>query len=603
MDNDIKKKQSMPFLILNPEVIKYTRRYIWGTDQKALRLFFRLCNMRVYVDGFIDDELDGATIYHKKIYSMKQIPTSESILLLADAERECSVEAAACDTPVVINPAIGCSDLYIYGAGDMGRILLDYLKGKNIVVKGFIDSDAAKVNTYVSGIKVYQSDILRSLGEGTSVIAAGKYYQEIDERVYQINEKIGRYYFANPSILSDTAIYVDQYRTFDGLLFLDRGFENKKIYLRGKDYKQSCQYLELFLLLDFEDICIAKWSENTSENEEICCIEDVLLEENSYIIYCSDSIEEVELERLHKLGLKRGKDYCDIRCNVWEKKQYVFSSKSHGIQILDINLAYTREMGWDFPGIAIYGDNCEEDYKIAVLGGSTSTDGYYDFKCWPSILFEKYSGSRVTIFNAAVEGYASAQELIKLMRDIVPLKPDMVIVFDGCNDLPRDAMPSVANIFEFTYMKTIMEYINGQIGAEAGKHKIFCGIPACERAIEVWLKNIKYMHAVCEINNIKFLSFMQPLFYGKPKMHSKQDAIVHKKWDIHYGEASETIKVSMREFRKRAPEICKANDYIYDLSDILDNEEYMDSLHVFEKGNRIIADEIFKVINDVVKIC
>lgn len=29
----------------------------------------------------------------------------------------------------------------------------------------------------------------------------------------------------------------------------------------------------------------------------------------------------------------------------------------------------------------------------------------------------------------------------------------------------------------------------------------------------------------------------------------------------------------------------------------------MDSLHVFEKGNRIIADEIFKVINDVVKIC
>ena len=67
MNNDMKKKQSMPFLILNPEVIKYTRRYIWGTDQKALRLFFRLCNMRVYVDGFIDDELDGATIYHKKI--------------------------------------------------------------------------------------------------------------------------------------------------------------------------------------------------------------------------------------------------------------------------------------------------------------------------------------------------------------------------------------------------------------------------------------------------------------------------------------------------------------------------------------------------------
>lgn len=603
MNNDIKKKQSMPFLILNPEVLKYTKRYILGTDQKALRLFFRLCNMRVYVDGFVDDEVDGATIYHKKIYSMKQIPISESILLLADGERECSVEATVCDNPVVINPTIGCSNIYIYGAGDMGRKLFDYLKGKNIVIKGFIDSDATKVNTYVSGIKVYQSDILQSLGEETSVIAAGKYYQEINEKVYQINEKIGRYYFMNTSILSDTAIYVDQDRTFDGMLFLDRGFENRKIYLCGKDYKQSCQYLELFLLLDFDDICIAKWAGNITENDEICCIEDALLEENSMIVFCSESIEEVDLERLHDLGLERGKDYCDIRCNIWEKEQYVFSSKCHGIQILDTSLAYTREMGWDFPGIAIYGDNCEYDYKIAVLGGSTSTDGYYNFKCWPSILFEKYSESRVTIFNAAVEGYASAQELIKLMRDIVPFKPDMVIVFDGCNDLTRDALPSVANIFEFTYMKTIMEYVNGQIEAEAGKREIFCGIPACERAIEVWLKNIRYMHAVCEINNINFLSFMQPTFYGKPKMQSKEDAIICKKWDFHNGEASETIKVSMKEFRKRAPEICKANDYIYDLSDILDNEEYMDSLHVFENGNRIIADAIFKVINDVVKIC
>lgn len=603
MVNDIKEKQPMPFLVLNPMVLKYSRRFILGTGQQALKLFFKLCNMRVYVDGFVDDELDGMTIYHKKIYGTKQIPACESILLLSEPKNEDLLGIAVCEIPVVINPAINCSNIYIYGAGCMGRKLLDFLSEKDIVIKGFIDSDMTKVNTCVSGVKVYECDILKSLEPEVSVIEAGKYYQEIDELVCQLNERIGRYYFADTTIWCDTVIWVDQNKTFDGLLFLDKGFGDRKVYLCGKDYELVNRYLEIFSMLDFENICVAKWSEFVSEGEEICCIEDSLLEEDSLLIFCCDSVEEDDLVRLHNLGLERGKNYCDIRCNIWEKEQYVFSSNCRGIQILDLNLAFTRDMGGAFPGIAVFGDNCEENYRIVVLGGSTSTDGYYCIKSWPSILFEKYAGSNVTIFNAAVEGYASGQELIKLMRDIVPLNPDMVIVYDGYNDITRDVRPDLANIFEFSYMKTIMEYINDKIETDTEKHRIFCGIPAREKAMDAWLKNIEYMHAVCEINNIRFLSFIQPSFYGKPKMNLKRDAIICKIWDFYNGDASETLKIPIREFRECAPEICKTHEYIHDLSHIFDNEDvYMDICHVFENGNRIIADKIYKIITDEVKI-
>ncbi len=603
MINDIKEKRPIPFLILNPVALKYSKRYIWGTDQNALKLFFRLCNMRVYVDGFVDDELDGMTIYHKKIYSKEKISARESILFLPDPEKKYSLEIAACDMPVVINPAIDCSNIYIYGAGDMGRKLLDYLSEQNIAVKGFIDSDISKVDTCVSGIKVYECGILTSLGPETSVVEASRYYREIDEIVYRLNKKIGRYYFIDTTVW-DRTICVNQNVTFDGVIFLDKGFNNRKIYLCGKDDELVNQYLEIFLMLDFENVCVAKWSEYVSESEEICYIEDILLEEDGLIIFCCDSVEEDDLVRLHDLGLERGKNYCDIRCNIWEKEQYLFSSKCRGIQILDLNLAYTRDMGWNFPGIAVCGDNCESDYKIVILGGSTSTDGYYCLKSWPSIFFEKFSGSKVTIFNAAVEGYASGQELIKLMRDIIPLNPDMVIVYDGYNDITRDTLPDVANIFEFSYMKTIMEYANRKIESGEERRQIFCGIPACEKAIEVWLKNIEYMHAVCELNKIKFLSFMQPIFYGKPNMKLKRDVIICKKWDFTQWDDGESLKTPIREFRKRAPEICKTHEYIYDLSHIFDEEDvYIDLCHVFENGNQIIADEIYKIIKKVAKIC
>ena len=59
MSKEVESRQPTPLLIMNPVVLNYPKRYILGTTRNSLKLFFRLCNMRVYVDGFVDDELDG----------------------------------------------------------------------------------------------------------------------------------------------------------------------------------------------------------------------------------------------------------------------------------------------------------------------------------------------------------------------------------------------------------------------------------------------------------------------------------------------------------------------------------------------------------------
>lgn len=590
MKSDCKFVQPEPLWVINPMVLKYSKRYILGLDHAAIRLFFRLCSMRIYVDGFIDDSVEGMTIYNKRIYKITDVSERDSVLLVSTITTEHQLTIAVCDNPVIINPAIINSDVYVYGAGYIGRKVLECLGEIGVDVKGFIDSDNTKINSTILDKVVYKRDILESMNEGVSIIEAGKYYREIDSIVYELNKTVHRFFCSSKYEWFDNAIWVDGDVLFEGVKFFDGEFCKKKIYLCGEDYDLVHKYREIFKILDFKDVQIAKWANEVSD-QNVCCIEDVLLENNCIVVFC-EPVSNENLERLYDLGLQRGKDFCDIRCNIWEKYQ--------GIQMLDVNLAYTREMsGSCYPGIAVFGNNREEDYKIAILGGSTSTSGYFWFRSWPEILYEKYCGNSVTVINGAVEGYTSAQELMKLMRDIVCFKPDLVIVYDGNNDVVRNEK---LNIFEIPYMKTIVEHASEKMDIQEKKQDIFCGIPPKEDVVDVWLKNIEYMSAVCKLNNIDFVSFMQPMLLTKTTMCSKGEEVVKRKWDFILSLYGGKSTSQTREFRKRATDICSRHDYIYDLSHIFDDKDvYMDHCHVFENGNEIIADEIYKVIRNYVK--
>ncbi len=598
MNHNIWKKQPEPAWITNPIISEYSKRYIWGTSQDSLRLFFRLCNMRIYVDGFIDDNLKDMTIYHKKIYSIEDISICDSLLFISDLEKVYPVGITICNNPLIINPQIQCSNIYIYGAGYAGRKLESLLDENNIQIKGFIDSDPKKEAVSVSGKKVFGKDIVKLLGEETSIIEAGKYYQEIDAIIDELNRSVNRYYYMDTIMERDDKVWVVPGKSFDGIKFFDESFPDRSIYLCGEDDQLVQNYFILFKIFDYKDICIAKWAEECQDIKNgVCCIEDALLEK-SFLVFC-DAITARDSEKLYELGMERGRDFCDVRCNTWEKY--------NGIQMLDVNLGYTRRMQshlcvgnyaeyGNFPGIAVFGNTINDSYKIAVLGGSTSTSGYYWFHSWPEILYETYCGNGVTIFNGAVEGYTSSQELIKLIRDVISLEPDLVVVYDGNNDIARDEAHS---IFEIPYMKTVMKYASGQINSmvKGKKQEIFCGVSSSENVIDAWLKNIEYMHAVCEINNIRFKSFMQPMLFSKPKETSSQERIVRKKWELCLSAYGGKVERQMKEFRDRASEICKTHEYIHDLSHIFDEADvYMDHCHVFEDGNKIIAEEIYKVI-------
>jgi len=82
----------------------------------------------------------------------------------------------------------------------------------------------------------------------------------------------------------------------------------------------------------------------------------------------------------------------------------------------------------------------ENTYRIVVLGGSTTySSGVDDFELsFPSLLedYLRESGfDAVEVINAGASGYTSHQNLINMQFRILPLLPDLIIVYQGFNDI------------------------------------------------------------------------------------------------------------------------------------------------------------------------
>jgi len=114
-----------------------------------------------------------------------------------------------------------------------------------------------------------------------------------------------------------------------------------------------------------------------------------------------------------------------------------------GYVVDDPDMGYTLKRGFNEGGIRVNslgfrGPEITQDkppgtYRIVSLGDS-ATFGPQQSECaYPFLMADRLPG--VEDINAAVEGYRSDRALARLRKDVLPLKPDLVTVFIGWNDL------------------------------------------------------------------------------------------------------------------------------------------------------------------------
>lgn len=327
-------------------------------------------------------------------------------------------------------------------------------------------------------------------------------------------------------------------------------------------------------------------------NTEIKSVYDLLYEESYVCFFCIKYGKTEAKNDLTDLGLIEDRDYFDI-ARFWDRRE--------GHEILDCFCG----VSWasDMEGYKRWGEDSAKQ-RILILGGSTSDPTYTMFNSWGyyfyNILKEKYQ-SDVVVYSGAVTGYTTAQSLLRVIRDGLILKPDIVIDLSGVNDAFEKG--------EYVMVSEYLQYVLGKIFSEGNSKEQFnswsqndrrmqstkkCsfGLRTEQDNISRWENNLRMTNAICSEFGISYYAILQPTStVGKSK-----DKVI-KEFDALYL-PEERIKV-WHDFYLAAKDLCKKYSYIYDMSDVFEDVEgavYFDHVHYTEYGNKILAEKIFALV-------
>ncbi len=269
-------------------------------------------------------------------------------------------------------------------------------------------------------------------------------------------------------------------------------------------------------------------------------------------------------------------------------------------------------------GFVSYGDErrSESGLKLVALGGSTTDpltgiyleDPEVDFadpQNWPKALGEiiRESGNEAEVLNGGVAGYSSNQELIKLIRDVLPLQPDIVMCLEGVNELgflqsvrnhpmvhpyQKKFFTQISNPRDSVVLPNTSAFIR-KLFASSGRHieGVSEGTEVAFSAAEQWERNCRIMNAIAIEHDIQFVAFLQPILgYGDYNMSSNEADMLKRKGAKYL--------LDVEEFYNQAREVCERNSYCIDLTNAFADEGdvYIDPRHQNVYGVEILAKAI-----------
>ena len=576
---------------------------IWGINPKSYKILTQMINSRKNVEYFVDviGDYRGEEIFGKEIIIRQALKKRDDIFTIIDRVQYLEYEEWIKDNleDRVYILEIGSVSkrikekglVYIYGAGNCGKKTLQILKKQNVDVQGFIDSDIQKVGKVWCDYPIYGRKVLN---RNDIVIISSIYFNDIwedlrlefDERNIYIDyrntlggEKLICYDASNIWIKPNNGrIYELDYKVFYPTVWND--FRNKKIILYGNN-EISVQIIEILDLIgvkvcyivdDYESIVVVREKQYEVKKIDILAkekINDILVlvvkynMENGFVIDSG--------ERLERFGLKYFRNYRWItsishacKKNVWD-------------ELLGYIGIYEKK-DLRYPGFYFYNKNMGSNKRIVILGNSCSNPPIYDnlVKSWVEYFADKCKD--IEVISAAMSANFSGQELLKLIRDVGVLHPDMCISYSGVSDIG------------------MMRIEKHPFHREKGRKDDICyGIENEISKSDFWILMQRYMRAICEVNGCEYIGILQPALVLK----SNEDLSNHERRLVTFYEDAYTKEYP--DFVNDIRYKMKNYKWMHDFSNVFEKVKetvYRDNCHLNDRGNQIIADRVYQIIKE-----
>jgi hypothetical protein len=255
---------------------------------------------------------------------------------------------------------------------------------------------------------------------------------------------------------------------------------------------------------------------------------------------------------------------------------------------------------------------------IVALGGSTTAAFEFpDESSWPEELARLLDENKLdgTVINFGNSSYKSSQEMLIFIRDVLQLKPDIVISYDGVNEvfgflkdypiyssytlLTYDYV--VKNQNTFTYLPNTLFYLTKNIKHNKNKtQKVFYGVKSDRSVDEILLENWNIIKTICDSHNIRFYCVLQPFACNSEKTTTPE--LLQRHWKGKFG-GDPKIRKDLIQMCNVVHEKMKQQPHFGDFTTIFDKNNPKDifiweddTCHVSKKANRIIAENMFKML-------
>lgn len=546
---------------------------VFGVNRSSIVLFTKLSiNYQVNVSLFwdADNRFVGQYLVNRRIVSTDELRgIKDFIVIIPKAiSKDEVLQSAMSDIDVFyidevlsLNEELKEMEIYIYGIGHRGEIIYDELQEQGIAVTGVCVTDKGKVEKWCGHDVISIGQIDRH--ENCAVIIATDIKRSQNEMLEQLEKfnSIQKYilYFMHEGIISE------------GNFFQVINFA----LLKRKEIWFYC-----------------------SDNENILYLNDILKRYHINITktICNEGIFDLEYENINNISVIVAENDCarmEWACNTldsmgfglekWDYTatgSYTFTSALNRVIKKDVLIGKSTYENEKYPGYVVYGNDKSAKVRMMILGGSTSTDHIYRTTSWVRFLYEKLlaAGYDVVIFNGAVCAHGIVDEFLHMLRDIEPLKPDYVISFSGVNDTYRK---QTKNLFNTRHAEDMISVDGDYIS----------GIESNETLYDFWCRISMLIHITAKQYGAKAYSFLQPMAMANEKL----DLIEIGMYD--YTEHTKYVK----DFRKRASE---EKDIFYEnLMSMFETNKnvYIDHCHYSTRANEIIAERVFKSIEQDIK--
>ncbi len=581
--------------------------YGLNSDTKSAIMFLAEC--RISVEGFLiaqdENEQLGTEYLGKPVLSKEQFLKMDTVGytvldVYGDSLQEIwDIFKVRGDTLFEVQPEAQAKSFLIYGTGEGGKRLGAFFARCGVKVACYCARSSKRRDWMDDGCVVITPERLNAVDKTTPIIIAIANPEDVKDVRNLLEVKgFSKIYHFHP----DFFVVASMIKRTNGdyvqslshmFLFYVRHVlsEGKQIYFFSNDVPYI---LNVILVMEALGISGGRVATEVNgehlKNPRVISAYDLCYEDfSTFLVWALPEDEEDAIAFMRKSGLPENIFVRGVGGASYLSRSY----------ILDTHLGYA-----DVEGNPVV-RNCAEDenaLKLAILGGSTSDYHLYLEKSWPAWLLElaQEAGIKIECTMAATGGNISSQELIRLIRDVVWKKPDIVISYSRINDFC-----GVKNhLFTHPYQQTVFERMALSMEAlpyiKTNKTKsngLFSMGECHEDNLALhWLANERMMHAVCQEFGIVFYSILQPgIDTKKPK--SKFEL------DIYRLSEQDNMRAWEKMMEDVKPEIPKY-PWLYDFTNIFDEmqgEVFWDICHVYGNANRLVAEKILSIIQDSTK--